>query len=112
MKYRHRGIDADMLQPCRHAMLKVRGDFGAEPRGSNGEDDHAHLLVTYSADCDCTDAYEQAHERADLAVAGGSPNRESVNKARPFPVPSYLAVFCGGVPQEIPNDTQQKRRLL
>ncbi len=28
-------------------MRKVRGDFGAEPREFNSDDDHMHLLVQY-----------------------------------------------------------------
>jgi putative transposase len=36
-----------MLRCCENAMRKVCGDFGAELREFDGEDDHVHLLVDY-----------------------------------------------------------------
>lgn len=46
-KYRQGVLDADMLRCCEDAMRKVCGDFGAELREFNGEDDNVHLLVAY-----------------------------------------------------------------
>ena len=46
-KYRRGVLDADMLRCCEDAMRKVCGDFGAELREFNGEDDHVHLFVAY-----------------------------------------------------------------
>ena len=46
-KYRRGVPDADMLRSCQDAMRKVCGEFGAELREFNGEDDHVHLLVQY-----------------------------------------------------------------
>jgi REP element-mobilizing transposase RayT len=46
-KYRRDVLDADMLRCCENAMRKVCGDFGAELREFNAEDDHVHLLVAY-----------------------------------------------------------------
>ena len=44
-KYRRGMLDADMLRSCQDATRKVSGEFGAELREVNGEDDHVHLLV-------------------------------------------------------------------
>ncbi len=44
-KYRRGVLDADMPRCCHDAMRKVCGDFGADLREFNGEDDHVHLLV-------------------------------------------------------------------
>jgi REP element-mobilizing transposase RayT len=46
-KYRRGVLDADMLASCKDAMRKVCGDFSAELREFNGEDDHVRLLVEY-----------------------------------------------------------------
>jgi putative transposase len=40
-------LDADGLRCCGDAMRKVCGDFGADLREFNGEDDHVHLLAGY-----------------------------------------------------------------
>ena len=45
--YRRGVLDADMLRCCQDTMRTVCGDFGAELREFNGEDDHVHLLVEY-----------------------------------------------------------------
>ena len=45
-KYR-RGVDADMLRCCQHAMRKACGDVGAMLHEVNGEDDHVYLLMQY-----------------------------------------------------------------
>lgn len=47
-KYRRGVLNADMLWCCENAMRRVCGDFGAELREFNGEDDHVHLLVEYA----------------------------------------------------------------
>ena len=52
-KYRRGVLDADMLASCEDAMRKVCGDFGAELREFNGEDDHVHLLVEYPPKIPC-----------------------------------------------------------
>jgi putative transposase len=46
-KHRREVLDADMLRRCEDAMPKVCGDFGAELREFNGEDDHGHLPTGY-----------------------------------------------------------------
>jgi putative transposase len=46
-KYRRGVPGADMLRCCEDAMRKVCGDFGAELREFNGEDDHVDLPVGY-----------------------------------------------------------------
>jgi putative transposase len=46
-KYRRGVLDPDMLRSCQDAMRKVCGDFGAELRKFNGQDDHVHLLAEY-----------------------------------------------------------------
>jgi REP element-mobilizing transposase RayT len=43
-KYRRGVLDAGMLHCCEDATRKVCGDFGAELREFNGEDDHVHLV--------------------------------------------------------------------
>jgi putative transposase len=45
--YRHGVLDAAMLRSSQNAMRKVCSDLGAEPRESNGDDDHVHLLAGY-----------------------------------------------------------------
>lgn len=40
--YRRGVLDAGMLRSCQDAMRKVRGDFGAELREFNDQDDHLH----------------------------------------------------------------------
>jgi putative transposase len=45
--YRRGVLDADMPRSCQDATRKVRGDFGAELREFNGQDDPVHLLAGY-----------------------------------------------------------------
>ena len=83
-------------------MRKVCGDFGAELREFNGEDDHVHLLVAYPPK---------------VAVAGLVNSLKGVSARRlrseftdrvsrhimhgHFWSPSYFAASCGGAPLSI-----------
>ncbi len=46
-KYRRRAFTSDLLTRYEEIMREVRTDFEAELKQSNGEEDHAHLLVHY-----------------------------------------------------------------
>jgi putative transposase len=52
-RYRCGVLDPDMLACCEDATRKVCGDFDAELREFNGEDDHVHLLVGYLPKIPC-----------------------------------------------------------
>lgn len=98
-KYRRGVLDADMLACCEDTVRKVCGDFGAELREFNGEDDHVHLLVEYPP-------------KVPVAALVNSLKGVSARRLRPeftgrvnqhilhghFWSPSYFAASCGGAP--------------
>jgi putative transposase len=98
-KYRGGVLDADMLRSCEDAMRKVCGDFGAELREFNGEDDYIHLLVGYppkvavSALVNSLKGVSARHLRSEFT---GRVNRYTLHGH--FWSPSYLAASCGGAP--------------
>jgi putative transposase len=110
-KYRRGVLDADMLWCCEGAMPKVRGNFGAERRELNGQDDHLHLLVEYPP-------------KVPVSALANNLKGVSVRRLRPeftgqinrhmmhghlWP-PPYLAASCGGAPLDIIHQYAEQQR--
>ena len=101
-KYRGGVLDADMLRCCEDAMRKVCGDFGADLREFNGEDDHVHLLVEYPPKVAVTglvNSLKGVSARRLRSEFTGRVNRHVMNGH--FWSPSYFAASCGGAPLSI-----------
>jgi len=101
-KYRRGVLDADMLRCCEDAMRKVCGDFGADLREFNGEDDHVHLLVEYPPKVAVTglvNSLKGVSARRLRSEFTGRVNRYVMNGH--FWSPSYFAASCGGAPLSI-----------
>jgi putative transposase len=78
-------------------MRKVRGDFGAVLRESNGADDHVHLLAEYppkAAVSALVNSLKGVPARRLRAEFTGRVNRHIMHGH--LWSPSYLAVSCGG----------------
>jgi putative transposase len=98
-KYRRGVLDADMLRCCEDAMRKVCGDFGADLREFNGEDDHVHLLVEYPPKVAVTglvNSLKGVSARRLRSEFTGRVNQHVMNGH--FWSPSYFAASCGGAP--------------
>ena len=83
-------------------MRKVCGDFGAELREFNGEDDHVHLLVEYPpkvAVSVLVNSLKGVSARRLRSEFTGRVNRHSMHGH--FWSPSYFAASCGGAPLSI-----------
>lgn len=112
-KYRRGVLDADMLRSCEDAMRKVCGDFGAELREFNGEDDHIHLLVGYppkvavSALVNSLKGVSARHLRSEFT---GRVNQHTLHGH--FWSPSYLAASCGDAPLNIIHQYIERQRHL
>ena len=93
-------------------MRKVCGEFGAERREVNGEDDHVHLLVEYPpkvAMPALVNSLKGASARRLRAEFTGRVNRHIMHGH--FWSPSYFAVSCGGAPLSIIRKyIEQQRR--
>jgi REP-associated tyrosine transposase len=101
-KYRCGVLDADMLRCCEDAMRKVCGDFGADLREFNGEDDHVHLLVEYPPKVAVTglvNSLKGVSARRLRSEFTGRVNQHVMNGH--FWSPSYFAASCGGAPLSI-----------
>lgn len=101
-KYRRGVLDAAMLTACEASMRKVCGDFGAELREFNGEDDHVHLLVTYPpkvAVSALVNSLKGVSARRLRSEFTGRVNRAIMHGH--FWSPSYFAASCGGAPLSI-----------
>ena len=101
-KYRRGVLDADMLACCHDAMRKVCGDFGAELREFNGEDDHVHLLVEYPPKVTVSalvNSLKGVSARRLRSEFTGRVNRHIMHGH--FWSPSYFAASCGGAPLSI-----------
>lgn len=101
-KYRRGVLDAAMLTACEASMRKVCGDFGAELREFNGEDDHVHLLVTYPpkvAVSALVNSLKGVSARRLRSEFTGRVNRAITHGH--FWSPSYFAASCGGAPLSI-----------
>jgi putative transposase len=88
-----------VLAYCQNTVRKVCGDFGAELREFNGDDDHGHLLVkcppTVSASALVNSLKGVSARRLRLEFTG------RVNRhLMPGHLwsPSYFAASCGGAP--------------
>jgi putative transposase len=101
-KYRRGVLDDAMLRCCEAAMRKVCGDFGAELREFNGEDDHVHLLVEYPpkvAVSALVNSLKGVSARRLRSEFTGHVNRASMHGH--LWSPSYFAASCGGAPLSI-----------
>ncbi len=111
-KYRRGVLDADMLACCHEVMRKVCGDFGAELREFNGEDDHVHLLVEYPpkvAVSAMVNGLKGMSSRRLRSGFTGRVNRHIMHGH--FWSPSYFAESCGGAPLDIIRQyIEQQRR--
>lgn len=111
-KYRRGVLDAAMLTACEASMRKVCGDFGAELREFNGEDDHVHLLVTYPpkvAVSALVNSLKGVSARRLRSEFTGRVNRAIMHGH--FWSPSYFAASCGGAPLSIVRQyIEQQRR--
>lgn len=110
-KYRCGVLDADMLGSCEDAMRKVCGDFGAELREFNGEDDYIHLLVGYppkvavSALVNSLKGVSARHLRSEFT---GRVDRYTSRGH--FWSPSYLAASCGDAPLSTVSQYIERQR--
>jgi putative transposase len=102
----------EILSRCEEITRDACADFGAEPRESNGETDHVHLLVRYPP--------KIALSRLVGSLKGASARRlrqefpghiRKYLQDEHFWSPSYFAASCGGAPLSIINKyiEQQKR---
>jgi putative transposase len=110
-KYRRGVLNADMLRCCDDAMRKVCGDFGAELREFNGEDDHVHLLVEYPpkvAVSALVNSLKGVSARRLRSEFTGRVNRHLMHGH--FWSPSYFAASCGGAPLSIIRQYIQQQR--
>jgi putative transposase len=110
-KYRRGVLDAAMLDACEAAMRKVCGDFGAELREFNGEDDHVHLLVDYPpkvAVAALVNSLKGVSARRLRSEFTGRVNRASIRGH--FWSPSYFAASCGGAPLSIIRQYIEQQR--
>ena len=111
-KYRRGVLDADMLRCCQDAMPKVCGDFGADLREFNGEDDHVHLLVEYPpkvAVSALVNSLKGVSARRLRSEFTGRVNRHLMHGH--LWSPSYFAASCGGAPLSIIRQyIEQQRR--
>jgi putative transposase len=101
-KYRRGVLDDAMLRCCEAAMRKVCGDFGAELREFNGDDDHVHLLVEYPpkvAVSALVNSLKGVSARRLRSEFTGHVNRASMHGH--LWSPSYFAASCGGAPLSI-----------
>ena len=83
-------------------MRKVCGDFGAELREFNGEDDHVHLLVEYPPKVTISalvNSLKGVSARRLRSEFTGHVNRASMHGH--LWSPSYFAASCGGAPLSI-----------
>ena len=109
-KYRRGVLDADMLRR-QDAMRKVCGDFGADMRDFNGEDDHVHLLAGYPpkvAVPALVNSLKGVPARRLRPQFTGRVNRHI--RHRPFWSPSYFAASCGGAPLSIIQQYIQQQK--
>ena len=82
-------------------MRKVCGDFGAELREFNGEDDHVHLLVEYPPKIPVSglvNSLKGVPARRLRSEFTGRANRHIMHGH--FWSPSYFAASCGGAAAE------------
>ncbi len=111
-KYRRGVLDADMLACCEDTVRKVCGDFGAELREFNGEDDHVHLLVEYPPKVSVStlvNSLKGVSARRLRSEFTGRVNRHIMHGH--FWSPSYFAASCGGAPLSIIRQyIEQQRR--
>jgi putative transposase len=111
-KYRRGVLDEAMLRCCEDAMRKVCGDFGAELREFNGEDDHVHLLVEYPPKVPVSalvNSLKGVSARKLRAQFTGRVNRHTMHGH--LWSPSYFAASCGGAPPSIIRQyIEQQRR--
>jgi putative transposase len=101
-KYRRGVLDDAMLRCCEAAMRKVCGDFGAELREFNGEDDHVHLLVEYPpkvAVSALVNSLKGVSARRLRSEFTGHVNRANMHGN--LWSTSYFAASCGGAPLSI-----------
>ena len=100
-KHRRGALDADMLACRKDALRKVCGDYGAELRKFNGEDDHMHLLVEYPPKV-------SVPARRLRPKFTGRVNRHIIHGH--FWPPSYFAASCGGAPLTIIRQYIEQQR--
>ena len=111
-KYRGSVFNAQMLTRREEVMRAVCGDFGADLREFNGQEDHVHLLVHYPPSV--------ALSRLLNSLKGVSLRYLRVENVARFNragtrahlwSPSYFAASCGGAPLAIVKDyiAQQKQ---
>jgi putative transposase len=97
---------------CEDAMRKVCGDFGAEPRELNGEDDHVHLLAGYPpkvAVSTLVNSLKGVSARRLRSEFTGRVNRHIMHGH--LWSPPYFAASCGGAPLLITRQyIEQQRR--
>ena len=93
-------------------MRKVCGDFGAELREFNGEDDHVHLLVEYPPKvpvAGLVNSLKGVSARRLRSEFTGRVNRHLMHGH--LWSPSYFAASCGGAPPSIIRQyIEQQRR--
>src|ERR1700693_4428689 len=97
-KYRRPIFDGDAVKRLRAVFEKVRGDFEAQLVGTDGEDNHVHLLVNYPP----------KHSVSSLVNSLKGVSSRMLRQKRPDLAqrywkgvlwsPSYFAASCGGAP--------------
>jgi putative transposase len=101
-KYRRGVLDDAMLSCCEAAMRKVCGDFGAELREFNGEDDHVHLLVEYPPKVAVSALVNSLKGVSARRLRGEFADRVNRHIMHGHLwSPSYFAASCGGAPLSI-----------
>ena len=98
-----RGMPDNPILRCRQeAMRRACADFGAEPAEFNGQDNHAHLRITYppkTAIPAQVNSPKAAPARRLRAQFTSQVNKNSIHGHSWSP--SYFAASCGGAPLTI-----------
>ena len=100
-KYRRRVLDAAATESLRTIFAKVCGDFGAELRACDGEDDHVHLLVEYPPKVAIpvlVNSLKGVSSRLSRQARPGIARRYWKGALWS---PSYFAASCGGAPLDV-----------
>ena len=111
-KYRRGVLNDAMLRYCEQAMRGVCAGFGAELAEFNGQDNHAHPLVTYppkTAISALVNSLKGVSARRSRSQFTSRVNRHSTHGH--FWSPSYLAASRGSPPLSIlQHYTEQQNR--
>lgn len=100
-KYRRNVLDGNAIEHLRSIFSKVCGDFEANLKEFDGEDDHVHLLVEYLPKTSVSKLVNSLKGVSSRMLRKARPDIAGRYWRGMLWSPSYFAASCGGAPISI-----------